>query len=464
MRDRFTGPFFDKSLKLVDGTMRKIYLLTPANTVTGGPELLHQLCHKLNLFGFNAHIVYVVTDEHQSKETPLPYRKYNISVCDSIDDNENNIVIFPEIYLFALNKIKKAQRIMWWLSVDNALGDKEDFEYLFSQKDIMHFSQSQYSTEYILSKGVERERIYWLSDYISSEFLHLKSIPAELKKNVVVYNPRKGFEKTEELIKQAGDRVKWIPLEGYSPEGVRNILQESKVYIDFGNHPGKDRIPREAAYCGCCLLTNQKGSAGNDVDIPIDTKYKIKHDTPAEDIIETILSFFDNYSSERVKLKSYIDRIENEYRSFETDVLSIFEKIDHSVVNIDEKNELRNQILTSVTNGDYSKALTCIVKYRQKEYEEDIDFSILESTARSELGELNEAEHIARKALISEESNYELMLLLAKIHLYMKDYESVTACLSECAKAVELAKNTEDAEIVVSLAKEYINKIKKILK
>ena len=31
-----------------------IYIACPANVMTGGPELLHQLAHKLNKLGFNA--------------------------------------------------------------------------------------------------------------------------------------------------------------------------------------------------------------------------------------------------------------------------------------------------------------------------------------------------------------------------------------------------------------------------
>lgn len=29
-------------------------------------------------------------------------------------------------------------------------------------------------------------------------------------------------------------------------------MRKAKVYIDFGFHPGKDRIPREAVMCGAC--------------------------------------------------------------------------------------------------------------------------------------------------------------------------------------------------------------------
>ena len=41
--------------------------------------------------------------------------------------------------------------------------------------------------------------------------------------------------------------LRWVPLIGMTTEEMRSCMSKSKVYIDFGNHPGKDRIPREAA-------------------------------------------------------------------------------------------------------------------------------------------------------------------------------------------------------------------------
>jgi hypothetical protein len=47
------------------------------------------------------------------------------------------------------------------------------------------------------------------------------------------------------------------------------------LYIDFGHHPGRDRMPREAAMHGCCLITGILGSAGNAIDLPIPKEYKL---------------------------------------------------------------------------------------------------------------------------------------------------------------------------------------------
>ena len=61
-----------------------------------------------------------------------------------------------------------------------------------------------------------------------------------------------------------------------SPEQVQAMLKKAKVYIDFGGHPGMDRIPREAALAGCIVVTNREGSAAFRQDVPIPSQYKIQ--------------------------------------------------------------------------------------------------------------------------------------------------------------------------------------------
>ena len=52
------------------------------------------------------------------------------------------------------------------------------------------------------------------------------------------------------------------------------LLKRSKVYIDFGPHPGMDRLPREAALAGCVVLTNREGAANFEEDVPLPSEFK----------------------------------------------------------------------------------------------------------------------------------------------------------------------------------------------
>ena len=94
----------------------KVYILAPAGVVTGGVELLHQLCDVLNRNGADAYIVYQGEKEHI---IPADYGKYNIKISNEYIDYEDNIIVVPEVYIYKLNDIKKSQLLVWWLSVDN---------------------------------------------------------------------------------------------------------------------------------------------------------------------------------------------------------------------------------------------------------------------------------------------------------------------------------------------------------
>lgn len=63
------------------------------------------------------------------------------------------------------------------------------------------------------------------------------------------------------------------------------LLRQCKVYIDFGQHPGMDRIPREAAACGCLVLVGERGSASYFNDVPLPAEYKIDLRNPDMDAL-----------------------------------------------------------------------------------------------------------------------------------------------------------------------------------
>ena len=99
-------------------------------------------------------------------------------------------------------------------------------------------------------------------------------------------------------------------------------LKKSKIYIDFGYHPGKDKIPREAVINDCIIITNTKGSAGNYGDVP--TEYKIKEKDSlkeASSIIKECIKFY----PERIKKYSgYKKSVLDGKKKMKDQVLKIF--------------------------------------------------------------------------------------------------------------------------------------------
>ena len=142
----------------------------------------------------------------------------------------------------------------------------------------------------------------------------------------MLFNPKKGFKFTKKIISMSkSENWRWIPLIGLKNTEVKKLLSSSKVYIDFGNHPGKDRFPREAAILGCCIITGQRGAAKYQQDIPIDNKYKFSDKVEEiPNIIKIIRKCMDDYSNESLNFEKYREIIKKEKSTFKNSVNKIF--------------------------------------------------------------------------------------------------------------------------------------------
>lgn len=316
-----------------------IYIACPANQATGGPYLLHQLAFKLIQLGYNAKIFYL---SNSSNAHPVHefYKDLEIPYTLEIENNSRNILITPESFANLILKYNNIQKVIWWLSVDNFfetnkkasfsikrfLGLKEKRFYYNFQKEPAHshWVQSTYAEHFLQSKGISD--IHYLSDYLNEIFiseLKDKSFNSNNKENIICYNPKKGFEVTKILIEKT-PHLKWTAIENMSPNDVKELLLKSKVYIDFGHHPGKDRIPREAAMCGCIVITNRKGSASFFEDISIPDQYKIDYSLDKEKTIIQLLeeSLF-SYEERLKDFDFYKTKIINEENKFNNDLSEI---------------------------------------------------------------------------------------------------------------------------------------------
>jgi hypothetical protein len=393
-----------------------IYIICPANHSTGGTEVLHQLGYKLKLLHWNVRICYLNTEDSKSPVCD-EFLKYNVPYCEKIDDRPHNVVIIPEIYISVLQQIDYCKKVIWWLSVDNAQYSMADENIFKKDTSILHLAQSQYAMEFLQKEmGIESHRLYYLSDYINSDFL-LSSLGNNQKarENVVLFNPSKGISETAHLIAVSDAAVSWRALRGLSSEQMCSVLQQSKVYIDFGNHPGKDRIPREAALCGCCVLTNKKGSAANSVDVPIPEKYKFQEETPSE-IYSAIKEFVANYESEKENYRDYVYAIQNEFVQFEVDIVKCFEQItSRQIPTYDTERDFMFHIREAMKNEDYLKAYRLLVKYRVSGWEENVALAVLETGIRLGIGEIAEAKVTALRGLQQDPDNRDLRSLLEQI-------------------------------------------------
>lgn len=329
--------------------MAKIYVLCPAYVKTGGTELLHQLVKELNHLGKDAYITYV---ELQESGCPMNqafscYVEYYLTEQD-VEDSEENILVVPEIYSTMMEKYLLIKKYIWWLSVDNYLmhnsfvdrkrfcgtksaikasltGKLRDKTDLIKTADL-HLCQSQYAIEYAKSIGVAETQIAYLSDYVNDVYLANSEKQKQLKKeDVILYNPKKGAAFTKKLMENAPE-LNWVPLINMTTEEVQQRMQTSKVYIDFGNHPGKDRFPREAAISGCIVITGMRGSAKYYEDVRISAKYKFDEmRVPVAEIITQVKECLTDYEGCSRDFEEYRAYIAREKTQFAKDVKRIFE-------------------------------------------------------------------------------------------------------------------------------------------
>jgi hypothetical protein len=252
---------------------------------TGGPESLHNLVYQIGKIGMASEIVYFPFGRHF--EVTKGYERYTKNAHD-IDDNSSTLIVLPETLCMLGFSIKHAKVAIWWLSVDHFTQRKyysfrDYFRYLRlavrrhrpyggvkSLKKFIHFSKSTYDEEFLIQNQIEYMR---LTGPISEDFI-ARTPKFQERENVILFNPKKGKDITDYL-KNNFKQFTFLPLSNMNYAALMNAYSSSKLYIDFGNHPGKERMPREAALLGCCVITGILGSAQNDFDIPIPKDFKI---------------------------------------------------------------------------------------------------------------------------------------------------------------------------------------------
>ena len=238
---------------------------------------------------------------------------------------------------------------------------------------------------------------------------------------------------------------------GLTPDGMRQVMRQAKVYIDFGEHPGKDRIPREAAMCGCCVITNRNGSAANNVDVQIPDKYKFDNEADEKQVIECINDIFENYSEVKKEYIPYINKISGEFIEFEKDIVRFFSMFyPECIQELESPEKYVERILSEIQQEQFGEALLQLVNYRIQGHKEDVLIDILEVVIRMGIMEYAEAEISAFRGLKKDPSNYELYTDLTQIGF-------LTGNMSKIEKYAPLAahysKGTSDEEYVNNVLK-----------
>lgn len=327
----------------------KIFILCPANLATGGPEALHQLCEALVNKGFMATICY--TDYNKVKfESPIhpAYVKYNVPFVFEIENSIENYVLFPETFTPSLweKKYSNVNKIVWWLSVTNFKitfeNTKSHYEskFLYHLKKqfkeypiptfkklqdtkIKHIAHSYFSVDFLRQNNISI--VGQISDYMNEKFTTGESY-IHKKENNIIYNAFKNGEFLDKIIQLTKD-INWIPIKDMTPQQVSETMQKAKVYIDFGYHPGKERMPREACLMDCCMIIGKDGSAKYKEDMPIPDNFHFeKKEELITEISNKVRECINNYSTVIQMFQPYKKILLNEKEEFYNAIDTVFFK------------------------------------------------------------------------------------------------------------------------------------------
>ena len=300
--------------------IKRIYFLN-IRLETGGPENIHQVCRLLSDLGYDASILYPDKDlKHTAK-----FECYNNKIAENPIFDDETLLVFPEFLAASRFKNFKCKKALFWLSLDNSPDIKQLRlkEYLEQFGVNYNLVQCQYAYDYL--KSYDIENVFMISDYVNDKYFEARAMKE--RKPQILYNPKKGKIFTQKIVHLNQD-LTFIPIENMNVDQIIDLMDESMVYIDFGEHPGKDRIPREAAMRSLVVVTGRDGAAVNDVDVNIPQKYKIDRNISQLGKVKELLhSCIENYSAIVNDFNSYREKIMNEKAVFRRNVEKAFKEI-----------------------------------------------------------------------------------------------------------------------------------------
>ena len=315
--------------------MKRFVVACPRGSKTGGPEALHQLVMALSSGAHEA----VLWDPYYSdglEEATNYYTQYEVQWTES-PPVEGDVLVVPEVMGELIPRFYgQCQCVFWWLSIDNFfVANKFPLDVLLALfPKVIHAAQSHYAQDFLRQQGVES---VMLSDYLNAEFVSKYRNDFSLGETAnrqfdVAINTAKGFDRASKVMTTCLN-LNFVLLENMSREEVISNLSNSKIYLDLGTHPGTDRIPREAALLGCVIVTNKRGSAGNQIDVSIDREL-FKHSDEEfgfEVSIQIALrNILNSLAEAKSKQENYVEWITGANKRFEYEVLSLVSKIQAS--------------------------------------------------------------------------------------------------------------------------------------
>ena len=304
----------------------EIIHLCPAKLATGGTENIHQLVSELRKCGADAKILYEGKDLRNPQ--PKEYEKYDCPYITSMPDNFKGAIIFPEIWgnRVASSLYDKITTIINWQGVDVYYwGVREDEKNLFlKNRKTLHMTTMDYGMAHLQSLGIKGIRVSdCLNDLYFQDF-----VESSTRTDTVLYNPTSikltKFQQAVMSKCRTELGLRFLPLQGYTTNQLIEIFRTHKLYIDFGVFSGRERLPREAAMCGCCVLTSKLGAAGYHRDVAIPDEYKMDD---VDATVEKIQYILNNYEQCVPDFEEYRNSLRQDKENYHNEVKELYNAI-----------------------------------------------------------------------------------------------------------------------------------------
>ena len=274
---------------------KKVILLIPHAARTGGPEALYQLSDSLIRQGIDARIWLVTSQDverlEQARESNQylvqgantlttrmevfrDYVKYKFRLCTQIELDSDTTFVLPEVYAWALPYFRRFNTVLWWLSVDNGLGalSKINLNSLRAGG-VLHVAQSEYARKFLEALGLSASM---LSDY--TLLSQRKTTPLDERPLKVCFNAGQknifNLDLIEANLKKQVPNLELVRVAKMSAAEVADHFETTRLFVDLGQFPGKDRMIREALMLGSNVLIARAGAGANDLDYRIPSAFK----------------------------------------------------------------------------------------------------------------------------------------------------------------------------------------------
>jgi hypothetical protein len=240
----------------------RIHIVCPGDEVNGSVESLHQFGRVATMLGYDTRIAYQPFDI--LGPVLSAFRSYGVRPDQEIPDDPEVAVLVPQDAVHLVAHLTRVRKLVWWLRIED---DADVAAVTAAAPGAVHLAQSEHARRFLDLHGITARM---LGDYVHPNFVERATALAPAQRlDTVLYNPDPSDQLTPELIEASRDVLQWVPVAGLSRDEVAEIMAYSKVYVDFGAHAGRTRLPREALAAGCCVVTGRRGAAGNGVDLPL---------------------------------------------------------------------------------------------------------------------------------------------------------------------------------------------------